>query len=62
MFEYQVTDKKARATLQRESIKREFGNNLKMGCLRLGKGFLYVSYCNNFVRAAMLAPKSRPGQ
>mgnify|MGYP000852487708 FL=1 len=61
-FEYQVADKKARASLLRENIKREFGNNLKMGCLRLGKGFLYISYLNGFARVAMLAPKNRPGQ
>lgn len=61
-FEYQVVDKKAKATLIRENTKREFGNNLKMGCIRLGKGFLYVSYLNNFIRVAMVTPKNRPGQ
>lgn len=34
---------------------------MKLGCLRLGKGFLYVSYMGNFVRVAMFAPKNRPG-
>lgn len=56
-LEIQIADKKTKSSILRENHKKEFGNNLKLGCLRLGKGFLYVSYYGNYVRVALFAPK-----
>lgn len=42
--------------MQKENLKKEFGNNLKLGSFRLGRAFLYVSYYESCVRVALLMP------
>ena len=36
-------------------MKKEFGTNLKYGCFRLGKGFLYISGYENYLRVALMS-------
>ena len=36
-------DKKTKKQIQKDNLIKEFGMNLKIGALRLGKKFLYVS-------------------
>lgn len=36
-------DKKVKKQIQKDNLLKEFGINLKMGALRLGKKFLFVS-------------------
>jgi hypothetical protein len=36
-------DKKIRKQIQKDSLLKEFGINLKIGALKLGKKFLFVS-------------------
>lgn len=36
-------DKKVKKNIQKTNLLHEFGSNLKLGCLRLGKRFLMVS-------------------
>lgn len=45
--------------VQKDNLKKEFGNNLKLGSLRLGKGFLHVSSYENCVRAGLMVVNSK---
>jgi len=38
------TDKKIKAGLMKDAFRREYGYNLKVASLRLGEGFLFISY------------------
>jgi hypothetical protein len=40
-------DKKTKANLIRDNLRREFGYNLKLGSLRLGQSFLYIAVSEN---------------
>lgn len=37
-------DKKVKMGIQRDNLRREYGYNLKLGSLRLGESFLFISY------------------
>lgn len=39
-------DKRIKKSIHKTNSLHEFGSNLKLGCLRLGKKFLYVSNAN----------------
>jgi hypothetical protein len=41
-------DKKAKANLIRDNLRREFGYNIKLGSLRLGSSFLYILVSENY--------------
>jgi hypothetical protein len=38
------TDKKIKAGLLKDAFRREYGYNLKVASLRLGEGFLFISF------------------
>lgn len=38
------TDKKIKAALLKDAFRREYGYNLKVASLRLGEGFLFISF------------------
>ncbi len=40
-------DKKTKATIVRDNLKREYGNNVKIASLKLGSGFLHISSSEN---------------
>lgn len=50
------TDRKYKSLISRDNLRKEFGNNLKLGSLRLGRAFLHVSYYESYVRAGLLMP------
>jgi hypothetical protein len=50
------SDRKYKSMMQKDNLKKEFGNNLKLGSFRLGRAFLYVSYYEYCVRVALLMP------
>jgi hypothetical protein len=54
-------DKKIKAGLLRDNFRREYGYNLKIGSLRLGEGFLFISYNedNSVFRVFLLEKEGR---
>lgn len=52
-----VFDKKTKAMVIKDNLKKEFGINLKFGCFRLGKAFLYISGYENYLRVALMTGK-----
>jgi hypothetical protein len=43
-------DKKVKKEILRSNHMKEYGVNLKLGCLRLGKRFLLISYNAEILR------------
>lgn len=46
-------DKKVKKNIQRSNQVKEYGTNLQLGCLRLGKRFLLVSYDADVLRVLL---------
>ena len=45
-------DKKTKKGVNKSNAFHEYGSNLKLGCLRLGKRFLFISFANKEMRIA----------
>ena len=58
------TDKKLKMAMVRDQLKRQYGTNIKMASLRLGSGFLHVSFSENgeLIRVCLFAKQSKPRQ